>query len=183
MSIIFERMIFMGLETYIIKTEIDEVKSKIDEILRIRETIFSKALCVDGAYLLMNDEMDYMDKIHTDACWVKCNHITAWIAEKVFKSPKHKIDAHIGLLTTKDLIALRNDCQKIINHCVVGGNEIKVDKKFCKKVFPYLDMAFSGDPEYNETFVEEIKSVIPDLDRLIMSAFYKDQLYILYADF
>ena len=87
------------------------------------------------------------------------------------------------MLTTKDLIALRNDCQKIINHCVVGGNEIKVDKKFCKKVFPYLDMDFSGDPEYNETFVEEIKSVIPDLDRLIMSAFDKDQLYILYADF
>lgn len=173
----------MGLETYIFKSKKEDLWAKCQEIEHARQQAFSKAMHTPIGVMLFDGQMNYMEKLNPDIEWVKFNHITAWFAEKVFDNPKGEISANIGFLTKDNLVALRKDCKKVLERCVMPDGKLKIDEKYCKKKFPYLDMAFSGSTEYDEWFIEEIKIAMQDIDKLLLTAHNPDLLFILYADF
>ena len=57
-----------------------------------------------------------------------------------------------------------------------------IDKEYCRKIFPYVDMAFSGDSDYNEGFIEELRKAKNDIDLLLFTSNNPNAVFIFYAD-
>ena len=175
----------MGLDSYIFKTTRQNAHKKIDEILAAKHKGMKKAFHfdgIDGFDFLIGEDMNYMDELNPDVYWRKYNHITAWFSEKIFGNPKRVIKTRMGVVSKDILIKLRNDCKDVLEHCKTASGRITVDEKYCKKIFPYLDMAFSGDAGYNEEFIEEIKDAKNDIDLLLLTSNNPDAAFIFYAD-
>lgn len=177
----------MGLDSYIFKTTKQGVMAKKKEILNARNKNRSQGIDCGGFTLFVNffgtDRCNYMDNLHPDVYWRKYNHITAWISEKVFGNTKGNIQKYIGVLTKNDLLALRDDCRKVIEHCVLPNGEINIDEAYCEEIFPNLDTAFSGNRLYDQYFIEEITNTMNDIDRLLLSPMHPSVRFIFYADF
>lgn len=177
----------MGLDSYIFKTTKQGAMAKKKEILNARNKDRSQGLTCGGFTLLVScfgtDKCNYIDDLHPDVYWRKHNHITAWVSEKVFGNPKGNIPKYIGVLTKNDLLALSEDCRKVIEHCVLPNGELNIDKAYCEEVFPNLDMAFSGSRLYDQYFIEEITHSMNDIDRLLLSSKHPNVRFIFYADF
>ena len=68
-------------------------------------------------------------------------------------------------------------------HFTIDQKNITINKKYCKKIFPCLDMAFSGDADYNMDFINELKDAKKDIDRLLLVSNEPNVAFIFYADF
>lgn len=175
----------MALETYIFKTNIEEAEKKAYEIVKTRNRALEQAYKdpTSGLVFLTEDKMDYMDELNPDISWLRFNHITGWVSEKLFENPKDNLDINLCIACIEDLKNLRNDCRKVIDHCTMPDGSIKVDKKYCRKIFPSLDLPFSGNQEYDNVFIEEIKKAKQDIDILLLSSWQPDTLFVIYADY
>ena len=173
----------MGLDSYIFKTTRQNAHKKIDEILAAKQKGMEKAYHINGFEFLIGEDIKYMDELNPDVYWRKYNHITAWFSEKIFGNPKRIIKTRMGVVSKDILIKLRNDCKDVLDHCKTTSDRITIDEKYCRKIFPYLDMAFSGDADYNEWFIEELKDAKNDIDRLLLASNEPDVAFIFYADF
>ena len=177
----------MGLDSYIFKTTKQGVMAKKKEILNARNKDRSQGINCGSFMLLLSYTGDdcnkHMNSLCPDVYWNKHNHITAWISEKIFGNPKDNIQKDIGVLTKKDLLALRDDCRKVIEHCVLPNGELNIDEAYCEEIFPNLDIAFSGNRSYDQYFIEEITDSMNDIDRLLLSSKHPSVRFIFYADF
>lgn len=170
----------MGLDSYIFKTTRQNADKKIDEILAVKQKGMEKAFHIDGIDgfdFLIDEDMNYMDELNPDVYWRKYNHITAWFSEKVFGNPKGIIKTSIGVVPKSTLIKLRNACMDVLEYC-----KTTIDKEYCRKIFPYVDMAFSGDSDYNEGFIEELRKAKNDIDLLLFTSNNPNAVFIFYAD-
>jgi hypothetical protein len=178
----------MGLDSYIFKTTKQGAMAKKKEIFNARNKDRSQGIDCGGFTLFVSCFGDdgcsnYINNLHPDVYWRTHNHITAWISEKIFGNPKGNIQKYIGVLTKKDLLALRDDCRKVIEHCVLPNGELNIDEAYCEEIFPNLDMAFSGNRSYDQYFIEEITDSMNDIDRLLLSSKHPSVRFIFYADF
>lgn len=177
----------MGLDSYIFKTTKQDAFMKIKEIIDAKDKGMENSFHIDGigdVCFLLGENINYMDELKPDIYWRKYNHITAWFSEKIFGNPKGIIKTKMGILQKDVLIKLRNDCQDVLDHCNASSKKnITINKKYCKKIFPCLDMAFSGDADYNMDFINELKDAKKDIDRLLLVSNEPNVAFIFYADF
>ena len=173
----------MGLDSYIFKTTKKEAKEKMKRILNTKKKAMENAITKDGFTFLIGDAADYMDKQNPNIYWRKFNHITSWILHNIFKNPKGTILKDIGIIKKSDLIALRNECVKVLEHCKKSDGTIIMDENYCKSIFPYQARAFFGGIEYDEDFLEEIEIAKKDIDYLLFTSNKPDVTFIFYADY
>lgn len=175
----------MGLDSYIFKTTKQNTFNKIKEIMDTKDKGMKNAFHIDGiddVCFLLGENKNYMDELKPDIYWRKHNHITAWFSEKIIGNPKGIINTRMVIFEKGVLIKLRNDCKDVLDHCKTTSGKISIDEKYCKKRFPYLDMAFSGNADYNEEFIEELKHAKNDIDSLLLTSNNSDAAFIFYAD-
>lgn len=172
----------MGLDSYIFKTTQQEAPKTMEKILNTKLKGMENAIEFNGFFILINDDINYFNEMKPDIYWRKYNHITAWFSEKILENPKGIIKNNICVISKNTLIKLRQDCKKVLEHCITASGKIVIDKKYCNKIFPYLDMGFSGNADYTEDFIEELKDAKNDIDRLLLTSNNPDVAFIFYAD-
>ena len=174
----------MGLESYIFKTTKQVAIEKKKQILTARNNAKSKGVNCGGMVLFINDAArNYIQAAHPDIWWYKRNHITAWISERVFRNPKGDIQKYIGTLTRCDLLNLREDCRKVLEHCVLPNGKLNIDEVYCKQIFPQFNLPLSGNSLYDQYFIEEIRDSMNDIDVLLGSSNYPSARFIFYIDY
>ena len=174
----------MGLDTYIFKTTTEQVMFKITELLDTRKEAEKQAFKSPNGYLFfIDDDMNYMDKLNPDIYWRKFNQITAWFSKNILDNTSGKMESRLGILTIDDLSNFRKDCYKILHHCTLPNGKLQINKSFCKKIFPQLNLPLSGNTNYDECFIEDIKTAIKDIDLLLLTSSHPNTLFIFYADY
>ena len=174
----------MGLESYIFKTTKQGAIEKKKQILTARNNAKSKGVNCGGMVLFINDAArNYIQAAHPDIWWYKRNHITAWISEKVFGNTGGKMDKYIGVLTKEDLLALKDDCWKVFQHCILPDGTLSIDETYCAEIFPTLNMAYSGSAAYDKDFIEEIFNALDGIERLLRLATRPDVRFVFFAYF
>ncbi len=180
----------MGLDTYFFKTTKEERNEKILEILDCMQKNFDSGIKVGNTNmrLYICDANDYENKflkeLHPNIYWRKFNQATAWFSEKVFHNPKGTLKVNWGILEVEDLKRFRNDCKKVLDKCEMADGSIKIDKKFCKSIFPDLyKIPFAGNHEYDEEFIHDIKTALSDVDKLLLMSYNSNVEFIFFADY
>lgn len=176
----------MGLDTYIFRTTKEERIEKMTEILNAREKDLEKGIPFGdtGLYMFIGDTQSYIHELKPDIYWRKYNHITAWFSEKVLKNPRGTIKNNLGILGINELICFRNDCKKVLDKCEMPDGKIKIDKNYCKKIFPCLTtIPFAGNSDYNQEFIEDVKTALSNIDTLLLMCSNADSEFILLADY
>lgn len=173
----------MGLDSYIFKTTKKEQHEKMYEIFSTKVKGRTKGIPLGDMVLFVDDDANYMDELSPDIYWRKFNHVTAWISEKVLCNPKDKFQKSICVITKNDFSRLLDDCHKVLNHCITSDGTIVIDEKFCKEIFPSFQTLFGGSTDYDEFFIKELKTVITDLNNLLLTSNNNDASFIFCMDF
>ena len=173
----------MGLDSYIFKTTKKDELAKMREIKQTQIEGRSKAIPFGNMMLFLDDDANYMDKMDYEVYWRKAGYVTAWILQKVFKNDMDNITKAIGVISKDDFRKLRNDCRAVIEHCTKPDEKIVIDEEYCEKMFPYLNVAFSGCAGYDENFIDELKKASEDIARLFLTCNEPDTSFIFFADF
>ena len=126
-------------------------------------------------------------KLFPQAPMVACQGVEGAFAqiacEKVFKNPKGDIIKFIDEISKADLLKLREDCRKVLEHCIMSNGEINIDKTYCKNIFPCLTGYFTGSVLYDQYFIEDIKNAMNDIDRLLLTSYHPDTVFIFFMDY
>ena len=86
--------------------------------------------------------------------WRKANQIRKWIVDHTDYDDNSNCEAFE--LTQENLIALRNDCQKVLdNH------------KLANKIMPSSNGFFFGNTEYDEWYFNKLESTVEKLNEII----------------
>lgn len=175
----------MGLDSYIFKTTKQQAMTKRKEILIAINKDRSAGVSAGNGFVIFPG-FSYSENIHKlkpDIYWRKYNHISAWLSEKVFNNPKDNIKKQIGVITKNDLSELKDDCEKVIKHCITPDGQINLDEEYCKNIFPCIKGSFMGSASYDELFVKDIKNAMDDIDRLLSSSKNPNVRFILLMDY
>ena len=177
----------MSLDSYIFKTTKKGVMAKKKEIINARNKDLSQGVKCGNqtvfVYRLGDDRSNAIDHLKPDVHWRRYNHITAWISEKVFGNTGGKMDKYIGVLTKEDLLALKDDCWKVFQHCILPDGTLSIDETYCAEIFPTLNMAYSGSAAYDKDFIEEIFNALDGIERLLRLATRPDVCFVFFAYF
>lgn len=175
----------MGLDSYIFKTTKQQAMTKRKEILIARNKDRSIGLSAGNGMTIFatTNYSEYINRLKPDIYWRKYNQISAWLSEKVFNNQKDNIDKYIGVITKKNLSELKDDCEKVIEHCIAPDGQICIDEEFCKNIFPCIKGSFMGSTSYDEWFIKDIKNAMDDIDRLLSSSKNPNVRFIFYMDY
>jgi len=136
----------MGLDSYIFKTTKQGAMAKKKEILNAKDKDLQQGINFGDHTIFIyprgEGRNNHIECLNPDVYWIKYNHITAWVSEKVFGNTGGTMGKYIGVLTKQDLLALREDCRKVIEHCVLPNGELNIDEAYCKEIFPSLDIEY-----------------------------------------
>jgi hypothetical protein len=130
-------------------------------------------------YKVKHDEVAY---------WRKANAIHGWF-ERKFGDDKGLENCRDYYVSKEDLIELRDTCQKVLDKAVVTIRQVKNGEKLNKdtgkwepiyedgevidnielaqELLPTQDGFFFGSTDYDKWYIEELKSTIKQIDKVL----------------
>ena len=177
----------MGLDMYIFKTNnhknsIEKLLHDIDSAVQadVQETI-----CIGGFNLWfreVGDEKNHVDMLDHVAYWRKANHIHEWFSRNVIGNRPNKTEKNAGFITREKLLLLSKTCADVLKRCTTETGEIRIDEPYCRKVFPpNTHITFGGSTEYDEYFIEELRTTLSKINALLLTTNFNQSVLLYFA--
>lgn len=175
----------MGLDSYIFNTTKNKEREKILEVYNSINKARSNGIAVGDALMFFSivGETGTAYKLPSQVYWRKFNHVTAWLLQNALNNDLENLKRTIGVVTANKFKRLLKDCNKVLKHCSKQKGVFEIDEEYCKQYFPSFNYAFTGSQDYDENFIEELKTTVKDVKELLRKYDNPNASFIFCADF